>query len=77
MAWYASSKKVKLSSNQAKYKEVKNISEEPLYPGIYKCDSCGFEDVINRNCSKFPPCSNCAKPGHSNTWKLLVRAEDK
>jgi hypothetical protein len=32
---------------------------------------------VNRECIRLPPCSNCKKKGHSNKWKLLVKATDK
>lgn len=75
MAWYRDSANVKRSGDQyaEKYENVWTSGEEPSYPGIYKCQSCGFEDVINRECDTMPPCSNC----DGSTWKLLVRAVDK
>ena len=76
MAWYRDGEVVKRAASKSHWTAVLSIGDKPEYPGIYKCQHCGFEDVINRACEKLPPCSNCAKPGHSNTWKLLVRAED-
>ncbi|EBZ2217874.1 hypothetical protein ELR99_25370, partial [Salmonella enterica subsp. enterica serovar Newport] len=59
-----------------KYDKIWKPGEKPIYPGIYRCQSCGYEDVINRECTKLPPCTNCEQKKHKdNTWKLLVRAE--
>lgn len=58
------------------FKDTHKIGSAPSYPGIYKCQSCGYEDVINRECNKFPPCSNCSDKKGANTWKLLVQATD-
>ncbi|MEM8059813.1 hypothetical protein [Morganella morganii] len=57
------------------FDKVWKIGENPEYPGIYKCQQCGFEDVINRDCDKLPPCSHCSG-GKGNTWQLLVLAQD-
>ncbi|HHQ4311112.1 TPA: hypothetical protein ACSP7Z_001735 [Serratia fonticola] len=79
MAYYGDTKLVRRADNEAglkKYSKIWKIGEKPVYPGIYKCQHCSFEDVINRDCEKLPPCSNCKKKGHANEWKLLVRAID-
>ncbi|PDO82056.1 hypothetical protein BK796_23245 [Kosakonia pseudosacchari] len=80
MARYANSEQVKLLKSQIakiRYTRVWKPGENPDAAGIYRCQGCGYEDVINRECTKLPPCSNCEKNNHSdNTWKLLVRAED-
>lgn len=78
MAYYHDIKNVEQSPNpdKGKYNKTRKIGENPYYPGIFKCQTCGFEDVMNRACEKLPPCSNCKKKGHSNEWKLLVRAND-
>lgn len=80
MAWYIDSKNVKKNTSEeanAKYEKVRKPGEKPKFPGIYRCQSCGFEDLINRKCDKLPPCSNCEEKGHKdNTWKLLVKAQD-
>ncbi len=55
------------------YNKKMSPGECPSAPGIYKCQKCGFEDVINRKCDKLPPCSNC---NENMTWKLLVKAVD-
>ena len=59
------------------FREIQTIGSKPNAPGIYKCQRCGFEDVINRECDTLPPCSHCkSRPGR-NTWKLLVQATDE
>ena len=75
MARYADSDNVKKFSGD-RYEKIWNISENPSYSGIYRCQTCGYEDVINRECNKLPPCSNCRSEKSSNTWKLLVRVEE-
>jgi len=76
MARFIKAKSVKKSDYPAKFEKIWNIGEKPEYPGIYECQACLYEDVINRECEKLPPCSNCKKKGHSNTWQLLVTAQD-
>lgn len=80
MAWYIDSDNVKQNKKEeakAKYERIMKPGENPDYPGIYRCQACGYEDLINRECGTLPPCSNCEKKTHkSNTWKLLVKAED-
>ncbi|MGY4534634.1 ribosomal protein L37AE/L43A [Pseudomonas sp. TE3786] len=76
MAFYTDTKVVLVSNQPAKYQTIRRIGEKPEGPGIYKCQSCGFEDVMNRECTKLPPCSNCSKSKGANTWKLLVTAAD-
>lgn len=77
MAFYEDKRAVKESDAVEQYRRVRKIGEQPMSPGIYKCFSCGFEDVINRECTKLPPCSNCSKDKVPNTWRLLVKATDK
>jgi len=80
MAWYIDSTNVKKNTEpkaNAKYQKIWKPGENPDYPGIYRCQACGYEDLINRQCTKLPPCTQCKEKGHSNnTWKLLVKAED-
>lgn len=80
MAFYIDKIHVKLNTNDAanpKYKKIWRPGENPDYPGLYRCQSCGYEDVINRECKSLPPCSECRRKIHAtNTWKLLVKAED-
>lgn len=80
MAWYIDVKNVKenkAESAKPKYVKIWKPGQVPSYAGIYRCQGCGYEDVINRECTKIPPCSNCEDKGHkNNTWKLLVRAVD-
>ncbi|EOZ3196025.1 TPA: hypothetical protein PXJ35_004444 [Yersinia enterocolitica] len=75
MAVYNNSKTVTKTEHPAKFEKIWKIGEKPEYPGIYECKSCLYEDVINRECEKFPPCSNC-KNGTSNKWQLLVQAQN-
>ena len=74
MAFYADTKKVVLSDKPDQYDKRHNPGGTPPSPGIYKCQECGFEDVINRDCDTLPPCANC---DNSMQWKLLVKATDK
>ena len=76
MSRFNDDENVRKSKPNARYSKVWNIQDNPDFPGIYRCQTCGFEDVINRGCNALPPCSNCKKPSHANKWKLLVRAED-
>lgn len=78
MAFYADKENVKETNKPEKYNKLRKPGEAPGGPGIYKCQTCGFEDVINRECGVLPPCSNCAKKGKNRNehWKWLVRAED-
>jgi len=75
MAWYSDSNNVKKSNRTEKFEKEMKPGENPDYPGIYRCQSCGYEDVINRECGSLPPCANCNKKPHK--WKLLVRAVDE
>lgn len=74
MAFYENEGAVKKTPNPDQYKVVRKIGEKPGGPGIYRCQACGFEDVMNRECTKLPPCSNCSDEKGANTWKLLVKA---
>lgn len=78
MAYYHDQKRVTHTEKETaiqKYKKLWKPGQEPTYPGIYKCQTCGFEDVINRECKSLPPCSNC--DSKNIEWKLLVRASNK
>lgn len=48
--------------------------ETPTFPGIYQCQSCDYEVVINRDCDSMPPCADCRE--ETKDWKLLKRAKD-
>jgi len=74
MAFYADKNNVNLSNKPDQYNMLRSPGETPPAPGIYKCQKCGFEDVINRDCDTLPPCANCDK---SMKWKMLVKATDK
>jgi len=76
MAWFRDAENVQRTGEktEAKFEKVWKPGQNPAYPGIYKCQVCTYEDVINRECTSLPPCSNCG--GGSMTWKLLVRATD-
>ena len=74
MAFYADTTKVRKSNQPAQYDAKRKPGEKPASPGIYKCQSCGYEDVFNRECEKIPPCANCGP--NTTTWKLLVKAVD-
>lgn len=74
MAWYIDTKSVKLNKRQAankKYNQTYKAGEKPDFAGIYKCQTCDYEDVINRECNAFPPCQEC----NNSTWNLLVKVE--
>lgn len=76
MARYHKTSSVTKSNYPIKYEKVWKIGEKPEYPGIYECQECGFEDVINRDCDKLPPCANCNDgKSKTNTWQLLVLAQ--
>lgn len=75
MAFYTNKNAVKVSDKPTQYDTQLKPGEKPQSPGIYKCQSCGYEDVINRECSPLPPCANCKTK--TTTWKLLVKATDK
>ena len=75
MAFYEDAKAVKTTDSPEKYQTERKPGQRPSSPGIYKCQSCGYEDVINRECDTLPPCANCDKKPHA--WKLLVTATDK
>lgn len=77
MAFYDNAKHVRVSDKPNQYRELRSIGEAPGGPGIYKCQTCGFEDVINRKCDKLPPCSNCSPAKRANKWVYLVKATDK
>jgi hypothetical protein len=74
MAFYSSTKAVRQTNNPEQYDRLRRVGTKPVYPGIYECQSCGFEDVINRECEKLPPCSNCRD--ESREWKMIVKAVD-
>lgn len=76
MAWYRDNSVVQRTGEAyaGKYDKVWKPGNNPEYPGIYKCQKCGYEDVINRECDSLPPCSNCGRG--SMEWKLVVRAMD-
>ena len=78
MAFYADKSNVKLSDKPGQYNTSRKPGEAPPSPGIYKCQTCGYEDVINRECGVLPPCSECGKAKKKNEhWKLLVKAVEK
>lgn len=77
MAFYRDSTNVNRTGDEyaEKYNKEWKPGQNPKFPGIYKCQSCGYEDVINRECETMPPCAECQED--TTTWKLLVRAMDK
>ena len=77
MAFYDDADRVRVSDKPKQYRRLRAIGEVPGGPGIYKCHTCGFEDVINRECTKLPPCSNCSDARGANKWLYLVKATDK
>jgi len=74
MAFYADTSNVHKSDKPDQYSPHRKPGEKPPSPGIYKCQSCGYEDVFNRECEKIPPCAKCGTK--TTTWKLLVKAVD-
>jgi hypothetical protein len=76
MAFYGDAKRVRLSDKPSQYEKLHKPGQKPPAPGIYKCQTCLYEDVINRECETLPPCSNC-KINKNEHWKLLVKASDK
>lgn len=77
MAFYRDKKNVKQATEatEQRYSKEWKPGDKPIHAGIYKCQVCGFEDVINRQCETMPPCAECRED--TKTWKLLVRAEDE
>jgi hypothetical protein len=75
VAFYNDDTKVRKTDQPGKYQVARKPGEKPSSPGIYKCQACGYEDVINRECGHLPPCAKCDKKPH--TWKLLVTATDE
>jgi len=73
MARYKDTKSVK-NSTHAKFDQLLKPGKKPNFPGIYKCQQCGLEDVINKECESLPPCAKCQKKPHE--WKLLVVPEE-
>ncbi|GJB85156.1 hypothetical protein KAM380_096210 [Aeromonas caviae] len=53
------------------FQKTQKTGSEPTYPGIYECQKCGYEDLINRECTKLPPCSECS----GSEWKMTVFAQ--
>lgn len=72
MAFYSSTNAVIKTDQHEQYDRLRPIGSKPNDPGIYECQNCGFEDVINRECEKLPPCSNCRDKSHN--WKMIVKA---
>lgn len=75
MAFYLDAKHVKLTDKPRQYEAHRKPGSKPPAPGIYQCQSCGFEDVINRECNELPPCARCLSG--TSTWRLLVKAKNK
>lgn len=76
MSYYLDPKKVKQSTTVSKF-GLFRIGEAPKYPGIYECQVCEHEIVMNRDADPFPPCKNCEKTAaDKKQWLLLVRAQD-
>jgi hypothetical protein len=77
MAFYGDEDNVKQATGDGlkKYDREWKPGRNPSYPGIYECQTCGYEDVINRECTSLPPCSNC--DSEHMKWKLVVRPADK
>jgi hypothetical protein len=73
MAFYLDPRKVRQSDKTSKFQKFA-VGDIPDYPGIYECQNCGQEDVINRECTKLPPCAACKEKGHE--WLLIARAQD-
>ncbi|RMK33526.1 hypothetical protein IPC94_29805 [Pseudomonas aeruginosa] len=61
MAWYRDNENVQRTGDKSKekYAKIWKPGQKPDFPGIYKCQVCTYEDVINRECSSLLPCSNC------------------
>ena len=74
MAFYSSTNAVQRTTVHEQYTRRRAIGSKPGGPGIYECQNCGYEDVINRECQTLPPCSNCKE--ESNGWKMIVKAVD-
>lgn len=57
-------------SKNAAFSKTHKIGENPDLPGIFECQSCTKEIVMNRVADPLPPCSSCGEPGI--TWKLVA-----
>ncbi|HHQ4508563.1 TPA: hypothetical protein ACSP3X_003404 [Aeromonas hydrophila] len=55
-----------------RFRTIQSSGSKPSHPGIYECQTCGFEDLINRECNTLPPCSKC----DGSEWKLIAFAQD-
>ncbi len=69
MPLYSDGNKFKISKDAA-FSKTHKIGENPDLPGIFECQSCGKEIVMNRVADPLPPCSACKKP--TATWKLVA-----
>ncbi|UVL46808.1 hypothetical protein LOY57_03110 [Pseudomonas moraviensis] len=54
------------------FEKIQKTGSAPTHPGIYECQKCGYEDLINRECTKLPPCSECS----GSDWKMSVFAQN-
>lgn len=69
MPIYNDKYKFKISTDAA-FSKIHKIGENPDLPGIFECQSCTKEIVMNRVADPLPPCSACKKP--TATWKLVA-----
>ncbi len=56
-----------------------SVGSPPDGAGIYQCQECGYEDVINRECNTLPPCQSptCQeKRKQGQRWKLVREVKD-
>lgn len=75
MAISDSGQKKVISANDASkppFQKTQKTGSAPTHPGIYECQKCGYEDLINRECPKLPPCSECS----GSDWKMIVFAQN-
>ena len=77
MAFYENKRSVLETDKPEQYRVLREIGDVPPSPGIYECQTCKYEDVEKKKKKKLPPRTNRKKKGHSNKWKLLVKATDK
>jgi hypothetical protein len=61
MVFYANKRLVAEGDKPSQCRILSEIGDVPSSPGIYDCQTCKYEDVVNRECIRLPPCSNCKK----------------
>lgn len=57
MALYGAGSNVHTSNQPERYSMIREIGDNPTLAGagIYQCQTCHYEDVVNRECKSLPP----------------------